>query len=214
MALLPWKEAHHVISEAVLRSPLTLVIPTDQGPVTVRYEEVRNASSCENQAKRAAVWRQAITAARREHQQDDSWRLFVLWLAMPRILRASYNAVIRLRVERRDVEAEMFLALLEGLETVDLAQTDVGEVLIRTAASRAWRFARTSAARQAVGDVADLPDPAPPDFPNMDVSNLAAEQIEDIRRDLLAKRLGLAPPRRPRRRRQGTLALRQAGDPR
>jgi hypothetical protein len=214
MALLPWKEARHVISEAVLRSPLTLVVPTDQGPMAVRCEEVRKASCGENRTKCATVWRQVISSARGEHQQDDSWRLFVLWLAMPRILRTSYNAATRLRVERRDVEAEMFLALLEGLETVDLTQADVGEALIRTAASRAWRFARTAATRHAVEDVADLPDSAPPDSPNVDVSNLTAAQIEDIRRDLLAKRLGLAPPRRLQGRRQGTLALRQAGVPR
>lgn len=214
MSLLPWREARHVIGEAVLRSPLTLTILTDQGPLKMTSEEARRVSSGEDQAKRDALWRQVITAARRERQQDSTWRLFVIWLAIPRITHTSYNASFRLRVERKDVEAEMLLALLEGVDTVDLAQTKVGEVLLRTAASRAWHFARTVAAHRIVKDVADLPDAPQPDSSAVDISGLTAAQIEEVRRRLLANRLGLVPPRHPRRGRRASLPLgRRAGVP-
>ncbi|WP_431775268.1 hypothetical protein [Streptomyces cucumeris] len=92
----------------------------------------------------AAVWRQAVTEARREPRNGDgAGRLLVVWLALPGLYR-NLHRILRLwrRVDRADLEAEAVLAVLTALDEADPNGPDMGGRLIKEAVNRMWAYAK------------------------------------------------------------------------
>ncbi|MFF1692716.1 hypothetical protein ACFVXC_03705 [Streptomyces sp. NPDC058257] len=92
----------------------------------------------------AAVWRQAVTEARREPRDgDDIGRLLVVWLVLPGLYRNLYR-ILRLwrQVDQADLEAEAVLAVLAALDAVDPDDPDTGGRLIKEAVNRMWAYAK------------------------------------------------------------------------
>ncbi|MFD5751921.1 hypothetical protein [Streptomyces sp. NPDC127033] len=93
----------------------------------------------------APIWDQVVRAAAAEHGPSDPWRLLLIWLALPRLTGTAFRVCRRLRADRADVEAEMVLALLEGLRSEEQPSAASVDALLKTARSRAWRLARAGA---------------------------------------------------------------------
>ncbi|MYV56660.1 hypothetical protein [Streptomyces sp. SID3212] len=92
----------------------------------------------------AAVWRQAVTEARREPRDGDgTGRLLVVWLVLPALYR-NLHRILRLwrRVERIDLEAEAVLAVLAALDVADPDNSETGGRLVKEAVNRMWAYAR------------------------------------------------------------------------
>ncbi|MFI1209805.1 hypothetical protein ACH4UV_19575 [Streptomyces sp. NPDC020802] len=92
----------------------------------------------------AAVWRQAVTEARRESPDgDDTGRLLVVWLVLPGLYR-NLHRILRLWrwVDQADLEAEAVLAVLAALDTADPEGPDTGGSLIKEAVNRMWAHAK------------------------------------------------------------------------
>ncbi|MEW2065743.1 hypothetical protein [Streptomyces sp. NPDC007346] len=90
----------------------------------------------------AAVWKELLRSALSDRTPHGTGKLLVIWLALPRLTGTVYRVCTRLRADRSDVEAEMALALLEELAAPDAASHLCDSSLIRSARTRAWRFAR------------------------------------------------------------------------
>jgi hypothetical protein len=90
----------------------------------------------------AAVWQEVLRVALNGLAPDDTGKLLVIWLALPRLTGTVHRVCTRLHADRSDVEAEMVLALLEELAAPDAASRLSDTSLIHTARTRAWRFAR------------------------------------------------------------------------
>ncbi|MHC3816821.1 hypothetical protein AMK09_19585 [Streptomyces sp. CB02488] len=138
------------IDHSVLRAPagtrpsLTVYV----GSCTIRLspEESRNAlyGARRDATLRAAVWRQALTEARKEApDRADAGRLLVVWLVLPGLYR-NLHRILRLwrRVDRADLEAEAVLAVLAALDRADLDGPDTGSRLIKEAVNRMWAYAK------------------------------------------------------------------------
>ncbi|MFF5650864.1 hypothetical protein ACFY8N_20915 [Streptomyces collinus] len=120
----------HVGSRAVLLSP----------------EESRKAlyGAQRDTALGEAVWRQAVTEARRGPRDGDgTGRLFVVWLVLPGLYR-NLHRILRLwrRVDRADLESEAVLAVLAALDAADPDGPDPGGCLIKEAVNRMWAYAK------------------------------------------------------------------------
>ncbi|MFI5985625.1 hypothetical protein ACIBEA_32795 [Streptomyces sp. NPDC051555] len=102
------------------------------------------------------VWRSAIRAAQTEGGPYGPWRLLLIWLALPRLSGAVYRVCTRMRAVRADVEAEVVTAFLEVLPSLDPDLPEAATVLLRTARSRAWRYARSLKGLVPVGYIEDL----------------------------------------------------------
>jgi hypothetical protein len=92
----------------------------------------------------AAVWRQAVTEARREPGDGDgAGRLLVVWLVLPALYR-NLHRILRLwrGVDRADLEAEAVLAVLAVLDAADPDGPDVGGCLIKEVVNRMWAYAK------------------------------------------------------------------------
>ncbi|MFJ5122737.1 hypothetical protein [Kitasatospora sp. NPDC088548] len=87
----------------------------------------------------APVWRAALHAARSTDASAEQWQLLLIWLAVPRLAGTVARICRRLRADRADLEAEMVLGLLEGLQTGEDRSVDD---LLRAARTRAWNHAR------------------------------------------------------------------------
>ncbi len=94
------------------------------------------------------VWQQTLRAAGAEVTLQGPWQLLAIWLAPPRLSGTAYRICDRVHIDRSGVEAEMALALLEELRTMDPESPCPVEALIRTACGSGWHFAR-AAAREA-----------------------------------------------------------------
>jgi hypothetical protein len=92
----------------------------------------------------AAIWRQAVTEARREPRDGDgTGRLLVVWLVLPGLYR-NLHRILRLwrRVDRVDLEAEAVLAVLAAIDAADPDGPDPGSCLIKEAVNRMWAYAK------------------------------------------------------------------------
>ncbi|MFE6281353.1 hypothetical protein [Streptomyces sp. NPDC057877] len=103
----------------------------------------------------AAVWRQAVTEARKEPQDDDgAGRLLVVWLALPGLYRNLHRILRRWRrVDRADLEAEAVLAVLAALEAADPDGPDLGGRLVKEAVNRMWAYAKRVSREVPVVDI-------------------------------------------------------------
>ena len=167
MALIPYNGIFDSIEEFIaspfLVESVGLLVPMDGADAQLSprqawnalYGPQRDESLCES------VWRQAIVSAQQEPAgpgmgQDGPRRLLAVWLALPRMSRTIYYASARLRVDRKDVEAEVLLALLDALHVVDSQQLCPSEQLLRTARRQVWRAVRSTARETPVADIAGL----------------------------------------------------------
>ncbi|MET8565234.1 hypothetical protein ABZV75_33510 [Streptomyces flaveolus] len=92
----------------------------------------------------AAVWRQAVSEARREPRDGDgTGRLLVVWLVLPGLYR-NLHRILRLwrGVDRADLEAEAVLAVLAALDATDPDGPDTGGGLVKEAVNRMWAYAK------------------------------------------------------------------------
>ncbi|MBO1418396.1 hypothetical protein [Streptomyces sp. FH025] len=182
------------------------------------------------------VWRQAVTLAQHDtlaaaigSTDVTGWVEAVVWLALPRLQRIARQASSRLRAERRDVESELMVAVVEELAAVSPDDPDVGGRLLRAAARQGWAFARGTANERPSEDVVEIADArgakaiddlwelviTPPDRSDGLAAPLrfsSRSEIEAARLGQLADHLGLHEvirhPRRPLRgARVGTLSL-------
>lgn len=92
-----------------------------------------------------AVWRYALVRAQNALNGDD--RLLAVWLALPD-LRWSVRKAVRWRKDRREVESEALLALLEAQQDVDVGDPLAGPLYLAAARSRLFRALRLTAARE------------------------------------------------------------------
>ncbi|KND32844.1 hypothetical protein IQ63_22110 [Streptomyces acidiscabies] len=91
----------------------------------------------------AAVWKGVLRTALNDLAPHGTGKLLLIWLALPRLTRTVHRVCTRLGADRSDVEAEMTLALLEGLVAAPDATSRLSESsLIQAACTRAWQFAR------------------------------------------------------------------------
>ncbi|MEV2250726.1 hypothetical protein AB0I94_09140 [Streptomyces sp. NPDC050147] len=124
----------------------SLTVHVGSRAVLLSLEESRKAlyGPRRDAALGAAVWRQAVSEARREPRDGDgSGRLLVAWLALPGLYRNLYR-ILRLwrRVERADLEAEAVLAVLAALDAADTDCPDTGGCLVKEAVNRMWAYAK------------------------------------------------------------------------
>lgn len=106
----------------------------------------------------AAVWRQAVTEARREPRGGDgTGRLLVVWLALPGLYRNLYRILRRWRrVARADLEAEAVLAVLAAVDTADPDGPDTGRRIVKEAVNRMWAYAKRVTREIPVVDISAL----------------------------------------------------------
>ncbi|MDH6708574.1 hypothetical protein P3T27_005314 [Kitasatospora sp. MAA19] len=247
MALIPYNSVLDVIharvtSAAHLRPG---ALPVEVGGETVHLDLPQARAALYEQpvdeALRNEVWRGAVALAQHDalaaaigSTEVTGWVEAVVWLALPHLGRIARQASARLGADRRDVESEVTLAIVERLAEVSADDPDVGMDLLRTAGRRGWEFARRSASGgQPVEDIVAVADArtaesaedfweltiTPPDR----VDGLAAplrltsrSTVEGARLSELADHLGLRevvhrahrPHRGPR---LGSLSLRSAG---
>ncbi|MGW6304775.1 hypothetical protein ACWFRQ_06750 [Streptomyces niveus] len=123
---------------------LTVTTDRNDEPIQLSPPEAREALYGPNTDTQVAtaVWQQTLRAASAEATTQGPWQLLAIWLALPRLSGTAYRICQRLHVDRSDVEAEMVLALLEGLRTMDPESPCSVDALIRTACGSGWHFAR------------------------------------------------------------------------
>ncbi|MEU6931028.1 hypothetical protein AB0A05_17950 [Streptomyces sp. NPDC046374] len=90
----------------------------------------------------AAVWEAVLTTAQADRTPHGDGTLLAIWLALPRLTGTATRVCKRLRADRVDVEAEMVLALIEQLRTLDSTDPLAVAALLKAARNRAWDFAR------------------------------------------------------------------------
>ncbi|MFJ7274670.1 hypothetical protein [Kitasatospora sp. NPDC098663] len=199
------------------------------------YERLGDDALCRE------IWRRAVALAQHDSlaaaidsTEVTGWVEAVVWLALPRLQRVARQASARLGVDRRDVESEVMLAVVERLGDISADDPDVGTQLLKAASRRGWDFARRSASGgRPVEDIVAVADArtsesaedlwdlaiTPPDRPDGLVSPLrltSRSAIEGARLGELADHLGLhevvqRAHQRHRGPRLGTLTLRSAG---
>ncbi len=125
--------------------------------VTLSPEESRKAlyGPQRDTALGAAVWRQAVTEARREPQdRDGTGRLLAVWLVLPGLYRNLHRILRRWPwIDRTDLEAEAVLAVLAALDTTDPEGPDTGGCLIKEAVNRMWAYAKRVTRETPVVDI-------------------------------------------------------------
>lgn len=135
----------------------SLSVSVGRQTVLLSPEESRKAlyGPRRNGTLRAAVWRQAVTEARREPEDGEGrGRLFVIWLALPGLYRNMYRILRQWPIERADLEAEAVLAVLAALEVADLDSPDMGGRVIKEAVNRMWAYANRTRREVPVLDIA------------------------------------------------------------
>ncbi|MFJ8474384.1 hypothetical protein [Kitasatospora sp. NPDC094011] len=186
------------------------------------------------------VWRQAIALAQHDalaaaigSTDVTGWVEAVVWLALPRLQRVVRQASSRLRADRRDLESELMLAIVEELAEISPDAPDAGSRLLRAAVRRGWAFADRSADERPTEDVVAIADargakatdsvwglvitsPDRTGGPAAPVHFGSRSEVEAARLGELTDRLGLRDavrrPRRPvRGARVGSLTLRPTG---
>ncbi|KPI02326.1 hypothetical protein OK074_5327 [Actinobacteria bacterium OK074] len=186
MALLPYNRVSDVIDERIrtqfLDEAMHLMVPAEDGPVRLSPSEARDIlyGRPQDRSLGEAVWQQAVLSAQRETDVAGPYRLLLLWLALPRMYRTSHRASTRLFVDRRDLESEVMLALLEGVDTANPEQPDIGDELVGQACRRMWSFARSAARETLVADVSGVAAARNACRPDEDEEDLHAEGSWDL----------------------------------
>ncbi|MET9698205.1 hypothetical protein ABZY31_14945 [Streptomyces sp. NPDC006529] len=161
MALIRWNGIHEAIEEHVRGSAFfgrtEFLVPMGTRTIPVAASEGRDVvygPQCDV-ALRAALWQLVVRNARDECSEEEDWRMYAVWLASPGLRRTSYRAASRMGAERKDVEAELLLALIEEIRSCDPDAPDVGTRVLRAVHGRAWTYARTGRQEVAVAEVTE-----------------------------------------------------------
>ncbi|MER8105772.1 hypothetical protein [Kitasatospora sp. NPDC094016] len=244
MALITYNSVLDVIHQRVTTAAHLRpnVLPVEFGGTTVHLDLPQARAGLYerpgDEALRSEVWRRAVALAQHDSlaaaigsTEVTGWVEAVVWLALPRVQRVARQTSARLGADRRDVESEAMLALVERLAEVSPDDPDVGPQLLEAAGRRGWDFARRSASggrpvedivavsdartSKSTEDLRDLTIP-PPDGLAAPLRLTSRSAVEGARLSELADHLGLREvvqrTRRPHRGpRLGTLSLRSAG---
>lgn len=149
------------IDQSVLGPPgatsPSLTVYVGSRAVVLTPEESRQAlyGARRDAALGTAVWRQAVTEARREPRGGDgAGRLLVVWLVLPGVYR-NLHRILRLwrQVDRADLEAEAVLAVLTALDAAEPDDPDTGGCLVKEAVNRMWAYARRVAREIPIVDI-------------------------------------------------------------
>ncbi|MFD7059856.1 hypothetical protein [Streptomyces sp. NPDC059906] len=226
-----------------LHTSLRLGAAGGTGPSDLTLREARALVHGPSRAEPTprAIWSYVMAEAAMDPDPGGASVLLLVWFTLPRLRRAVWQVLSRLPAERADLEAETVQGVLEGVAAVDPLAAGAGERLMRAAAGRAWRLARSSVPKRPVPDPAALSaDSVAPPYPDHRLSawivhitppdradGLAApirfsalrQRIEGERLGALAEEMGLRHvvhrARRPGPgRRIGTLSLIPYGSPR
>ncbi|MCX5411266.1 hypothetical protein [Streptomyces sp. NBC_00059] len=129
-----------------------------RGAVRISLRDARAAlyGTERDEVLRDSIWRWAVECAQRDKTPEGLDRLLLLWLAVPGLYRTIRRVSSRLHIDRKDLEAEALLALLETLDAVDPNTSGLGRSLVGAACNRVWALARLSAAETSVADVASV----------------------------------------------------------
>ncbi|MFE7676198.1 hypothetical protein ACFU5N_28820 [Streptomyces albidoflavus] len=163
--------ARHFENPRVVEATRLTVVRDDAARVLLTPLQARNAlyGPDRDDALVTPVWQAVVQTAASEQGPDDTWRLLLVWLASPRLTGTVVRICRRLRADRDDVEAEMVLALLEGLQSDEHPSAESLDGLLKSARSRAWGLARAGAREFADDTLERLSDHhgTPPDQPQV-----------------------------------------------
>jgi hypothetical protein len=106
-----------------------------------------------------AIWREVLADAASDPVSGGPSALLAVWFTVPRLRRAVRRISSSLPADRADLEAEAVHGVLEGVHGIDPLAVGAGERLMRAAATRAWRLARSTLPERPVADPAVLPQP-------------------------------------------------------
>ncbi|MFD7827921.1 hypothetical protein ACFV6I_10645, partial [Kitasatospora sp. NPDC059803] len=132
------------------------VLPVEVGGETVHLDLPQARAALYerpvDEVLRREVWRRAVALGQHDalasaigSTEVTGWVEAVVWLALPHLRRVARQAAGRLGADRRDVESEVVLAVVERLAEVSVDDPDVGPDLLRAAGRRGWEFARRGA---------------------------------------------------------------------
>ncbi|MFJ4187869.1 hypothetical protein [Kitasatospora sp. NPDC089509] len=246
MALIKYASIFDVIHERVTTAahlrPAVLTVEFGEETINLDLPQARTAlwERPVDEELIRRVWRQAIALAQHDalaaaigSTDVTGWVEAVVWLALPRLQRVVRQASSRLRADRRDLESELMLAIVEELPEISPDAPDAGGRLLRAAVRRGWAFAGRSVGERPTEDVVAIADarsagttdgvwelviasPERVDEPAAPVHFGSRSEIEAARLGELTDRLGLRDvvrrPHRPlRSARVGSLTLRPTG---
>ncbi|MBV7245981.1 hypothetical protein [Streptomyces sp. MW-W600-10] len=194
MALLRFNGVFDIIELQVTQSQRDgegFEVPADHGAVRLSLQEARDAlyGRGRDESVGAAIWGQAVSRARACEAPEGPKQLLLIWLALPGLRGTVHRASRNLRVDRKELEAEALLAILEALAVVDAEAPGLGRSLVGTACNRVWALARRMATEMPVADVAQF------------IRFRAAFPPHEPEAELVPREsdweLGIAPPDRP-----------------
>ncbi|MFD4135521.1 hypothetical protein [Streptomyces goshikiensis] len=163
MALIRWNGIHEAIEEHVRQSTFfrrtRFLVPVGAGMVALAPSDGRDVvyGVQGGGALRVALWQLVVRNARGESAQEEDWRMYAVWLAAPGLRRTAFRAASRMGAERKDVEGELLLGLMEEIRGCDPDSPDVGARVLRAVHGRAWAYARAGRRETAVAQVSDQP---------------------------------------------------------
>ncbi|ARF73975.1 hypothetical protein B7C62_18225 [Kitasatospora albolonga] len=130
-------------------------VPGSRAGVPLSWQEARKAlyGTQRDEVLSEAIWRRAVYRARRDGTPEGLERLRVLWLALPGLRRTVRRASFRLYADRRELEAEAMLSLVEVLDAVEPQASHLGRSLVGTACNRVWAAAGRMAKETPMADV-------------------------------------------------------------
>ncbi|MFJ8841329.1 hypothetical protein ACIRFF_00325 [Streptomyces cyaneofuscatus] len=166
---------------------IRLTVVTDNAaPVVLTPAQAREAlyGPDHDPALVTQIWQVTMRAAAAEQGPAQTWRLLLVWLALPRLTGTAVRICRRLRADRADLEAEMVLALLEGLQGYEQPSADSVDSLLKAVRSRAWCLARSGAREFADDTLERLSDSrGVPCHGTQDTESVRSHQVEVTRHD-------------------------------
>ncbi|MFJ4967564.1 hypothetical protein [Streptomyces sp. NPDC088755] len=162
------------------------VVPDNAAPIVLTPAQARDAlyGPDRDPALATPIWQAVVRAAAAEHGPAETWRLLLVWLALPRLTGTAVRIRRRLRADRADLEAEMVLALLEGLQGDEQPSEDSVDGLLKAVRSRAWSLARVGAREFADDTLERLSDShGVPYSATQDTESVRSHQVEVTRHE-------------------------------
>ncbi|MFE9422679.1 hypothetical protein ACFYNO_06940 [Kitasatospora sp. NPDC006697] len=220
MGLIPFDRVFDVLESRFRVSDVSLAVATPDGMTRLSPVEARGVLYDRSGNRRLAdqIWRQSVISAQCEGSSAGDRRLFAIWLALPAVRGTVYRLATRWRIDRRDLESEVLLALLSALEAADTRAPEIGRELLRHAFRQVWNAARARLRERPMADIersaaahltAESPDPSlvsdwtdgwelqvsPPARPDglsaVVRFSVSPERLESFRLGALADHLGL-----------------------
>ncbi|MFE3719691.1 hypothetical protein [Streptomyces cyaneofuscatus] len=176
----------HFDNPRVVEAIRLTIVMDDAAPVVLTPAHARDAlyGPDRDPALVNPLWQAAMRAAAAEQGPEQTWRLLLVWLALPRLTGTAVRICRRLRADRADLEAEMVLALLEGLQGDEHPSADSVDSLLKAVRSRAWGLARSGAREFADDTLERLSDSRGVSYDQaQDTGSVRSHQVEVTRHD-------------------------------